>query len=190
MNGTFQFTIRILVICLAAACNNSTSIHKSKDSRLKSVTVSIPTRRFNPSKTILQNLSADTSYSIFNECLQLTGLAEVLSKPGPFTVFAPNNSAFGKLPQGSLEGLIQDRKGDLANILSHHIVAGAVEEKDIKLNRRLTTLSGEPLIVTKRNNETIINGVNMDTGEIWSRNGRIYIVEGLLFPKDQNPGAY
>ena len=85
---------------------------------------------------------------------------------------------------------MQDRKNDLANILSYHIVAGQLEKKHMKAGQKLKTVAGEELIVTKRNDDIIINGVRINTAGIRNSNGIIYIVNDLLFPKNQNPGAY
>jgi uncharacterized surface protein with fasciclin (FAS1) repeats len=143
-----------------------------------------------PSKTIVENISMDTSFSILSRSLEATGLLEVLNKPGPFTVFAPTNSAFKKLPDGSLQGLLTERKNDLSNILSHHLVAGLLEKKDIEKSQKLTTLAGEDLIITKRNDEVMVNGLKINSEGIKNNNGIIYIINDLLFPTKQNPGAY
>jgi uncharacterized surface protein with fasciclin (FAS1) repeats len=142
------------------------------------------------SKTLEENISRDTSFSILSRSLEATGLIEVLNKPGPFTVFAPTNAAFKKLPDGSLEGLLTERENDLSNILSHHLVAGLLEKKDIEKSQKITSLAGEDLIVTKRNDEIMINGLKIRSGGIKSNNGIIYIIDDLLFPRNQNPGAY
>jgi uncharacterized surface protein with fasciclin (FAS1) repeats len=182
--------IWILFSYLTVACNNGTSAHKNNDTKLKSATTIVSTAELNSSKSIAENISVDSSFSLLDQSLKLTGLAELLTKPGPFTVFAPVNSAFEKLPQGTLEGLMQDRKDDLANILSYHIVAGQLEKNHMKAGQKLKTVAGEELIVTKRKGDIIINGVRINTAGIRNSNGIIYVVNDLLFPKNQNPGAY
>jgi len=132
----------------------------------------------------------DTSYSILSESLKASDLFEVLTKPGPFTFFAPTNTAFKSLPDGTLESLMNERKNDLANILSHHIVAGLLLNKDLKEGQKLKTLAGDELIVTKRNKEIIINGVKINVHRTEATNGVIYTIDNLFFPKSQNPGAY
>jgi uncharacterized surface protein with fasciclin (FAS1) repeats len=142
------------------------------------------------SKTIAENIMMDTSYSILSESLKASDLFEVLTKPGPFTFFAPTNTAFKSLPEGTLEGLMNDRKNDLANILSHHIVAGILQNKDLKEGQKLKTLAGDELIVTKRNKEIIINGVKINDQAADATNGVIYVIDNLFFPKSQNSSAY
>lgn len=190
VNTSVYFRMWIFLCCLAVACDNNTSVHKNNDTKLKSATTRMSTAEFNSSKSIAENISVDSLLSILDRSLKITGLSELLTKPGPFTVFAPVNSAFEKLPEGTLEGLMQDRKNDLANILSYHIVAGLLEKNNMKAGEKLKTVAGEELIVTKRNDEMIINGVRINTDGIRSSNGVIYIINDLLFPKNQNQGAY
>jgi uncharacterized surface protein with fasciclin (FAS1) repeats len=142
------------------------------------------------SKTAAENIVTDTSYTILAAALKSADLMETLNKPGPFTVFTPNNDAFKKLPEGTLDGLIRNRKNDLANILSYHIVAGALNIREMKDGKKLKTLAGEELIVTKRKNKVLVNGIKITSPEIEASNGIIYAVDGLLFPRSQNPGSY
>ena len=172
-----------------ATCGRHGSNHKNNNSQVKSAAAVSATQMHLPN-TIADNILNDTAYSIFAESLKATDLFEVLTKPGPFTVFAPANTAFKKLPAGTLEGLMKERTNDLTNILSHHIVAGALQKKDLEENRRPKTLAGEALIVSKRNSELIVNGVRIKSTGRQASNGMIYTIDGLLFPINQNPGAY
>jgi uncharacterized surface protein with fasciclin (FAS1) repeats len=144
----------------------------------------------NPSKTIAENITADSTHTILAKALESTNLMETLSKPGPFTVFTPANNAFKKLPQGTFEGWMKTRKKDLVNILSYHIVAGSIKANDLKDGQKLRTLAGEELIVTMRNDKLLINGINVIEPDIQASNGVIYIIDDLLFPRNQNPDRY
>ena len=179
------YTILFPFLFFLAACRDELD-RKNSNTRLKSAAISL----MDSSKTILENISMDTSFTVLSRSLETTGLLEVLNKPGPFTVFAPTNAAFKKLPDGSLDGLLNERKNDLSNILSHHLVAGLLEQTDFERSRKITTLAGENLIVTKRNDEIMINGLRINPKGIKNSNGVIYIINGLLFPRNQNPGAY
>jgi len=178
-----------LFLCYSfTACHKNKSNHKNNDTKIKSAHTSASNLQMDPSKTIAENITRDTSYSILSESLKASGLSEILAEPGPFTFFAPTNTAFSGLPNGTLESL-KERKNDLANILSHHVVAGLLRNKDLK-GQKLKTLAGDELIVTTRNKEIIINGVKVNANGIKASNGTIYVIDNLLFPKDQNPGAY
>src|ERR1700681_2106114 len=89
-----------------SACHNNQSNHKNSNTQVKSATTDVPGLRMSSSKTIAENIMMDTSYSILSESLKASDLFEVLTKPGPFTFFAPTNTAFKSLPEGTLEGLM------------------------------------------------------------------------------------
>jgi uncharacterized surface protein with fasciclin (FAS1) repeats len=98
--------------------------------------------------------------------------------------------AFDKLPPGVLESLMGKRKGDFANILSYHIVAGAIKANDFKDGERIKTLAGEELTVSVRNDKVSINGANVVEADIESSNGMMHVIDGILFPRNQNAAAY
>ena len=181
------YIILLPFLYLLAACQDQPG-HKNSNTQVKSVAVA--NSSMDSSKTILENISRDTSFSILSRSLEATGLLDVLNKPGPFTVFAPTNAAFEKLPEGSLDGLLNERKNDLSNILSHHLVAGLLDQTDIEKSQKITTLAGEDLIITKRKDGIMINGLKINSRGIKNNNGIIYIINDLLFPRNQNPGAY
>ncbi|HET9826760.1 MAG TPA: fasciclin domain-containing protein [Chitinophagaceae bacterium] len=170
-------------------CSNNNN-SKNKISVAKANSSAPPTSQMNSSRTIAQNISSDSSHSILAEAFQSTGLMETLSQAGPFTVFAPYNEAFRKLPPGTYESLMQKRKKDLANILSYHIIAGAIKTKEMKDGEKLRTLTGEELIITLRNNKVFVNGVHVINPDIEASNGIIYVADGILFPRNQSAAGH
>ncbi|HEY2721247.1 MAG TPA: fasciclin domain-containing protein [Chitinophagaceae bacterium] len=191
MPHTKLYPLVFAILCLlSSACRNSESGGKNSNTTLKSAPVDTPGSKMTPSKTIAENISNDSAFAMLSASLKTTNLYDMLSKPGPFTFFAPRNIAFTKLPDGMLEGLINDRKNDLANILSHHIVAGLIPNGELTQSQKLKTVAGEELIVTERNNEIIINGVKINSHGIQAKNGMVYIIDDLFFPINQTPGAY
>jgi len=171
----------IFLCCLA--CTHKTNNKIVPD---KSGAPVVAAWQIDETKTIPENILMDTSQSNLAQAFTFTGLIETLRQPGPFTVFAPTNSAFRKLPPGMFEGLMSDRKSDLANILSHHIVAGSIKKRDMKDGEKLKTLAGEDLIVTLRNDKVLVNGIQVISPEIQVRNGIVYVIDGVLFPQTQN----
>ena len=85
---------------------------------------------------------------------------------------------------------MQNRKRDLANILSYHIVASSMTTKDLKDGEKLRTLAGEELIITLRGDKVLVNGIEVINPDIESSNGIIYVINDILFPRNQNAGAY
>ncbi|HEV8286401.1 MAG TPA: fasciclin domain-containing protein [Chitinophagaceae bacterium] len=179
------FLCYFLIACSNNASDRKNNITPEKSSDSIGVTIGSTS-----SKTIAENLTGDTSHTILIKALKSADLIETLTKPGPFTVFAPTNNAFRKLPTGILEAWMSKRKNDLVNILSYHIIAGLTKAKDMKDGEKLKTLAGEELIVTLRGDKLMINGNKVISDDIEAGNGIIYEIDDLLFPRKQNPGVY
>ena len=175
----------VFYCCFSMGCRNA-----NKDTSAKSAPSIVAAAKTNPSKTIAENIMTDSSHLILAKALDSTDLMETLNKPGPFTVFAPTDDAFRKLPDGVLESLMGKRRPDLINILSYHIVAGSLKVDDLKDGDKLKTLAGEELTVTMRNDKITINGTSVIEADNESRNGIIHVIDGILFPRNQNPGVY
>ncbi len=180
----------IFLICFLIACTDHKTDGKNNNTLAQTRDPILAASQMNASKTIAENIMTDSSHSILVKALQSTEMIETLTKPGPFTLFAPTNEAFEKLPPGTFDGLMNNRKDDLANILSFHIVAGSIKTRDLEDGEKLKTLAGEELIVTKRKDKLLINGINIIVPDVQSSNGIVYVIDGLLFPKNQNPASY
>ena len=181
MRNKIIFHCILISLCgLSIRCHNE-SAYKNND-KLKSSTTIISASSFQPSKTIAENIQIDTSYSILAQSLASSGVIETLTKPGPFTIFVPPNQAFRNLPPGTFESWINERKDDLSNVLSDHIVAGRVSSADIEDGQKLKTLAGDELIISKRNGKLFVNGLPVLQPDIEASNGTIYVIDGVLFP--------
>src|SRR6266498_833737 len=121
----------VFFIFFLFACTNGKT-DKNNSTSLQTEEPVIASSQMSPSKSIAENIMVDSSYSILVEALKSTDIIETLTKPGPFTLFAPANNAFEKLPPGTLDGWLSDRKNDLANILSFHIVSRLLLEKNLE----------------------------------------------------------
>ena len=177
--------VLIFLCYFLIACRNT----KNKDTSAKPSSSIIASSKTN-SKTIAENILNDSSYTTLAKALSSTDLIETLKKPGPFTIFTPTNSAFDKLPEGILESLMNARKKDFINILSYHIVAGAIRANDLKDGERLKTIAGEELTISLRNDKLMVNGTNVIESDIEANNGMIHVIDGILFPRNQNAEDY
>lgn len=182
------FYLQVMFLCVFISCTNHKSRHTSKDPFEHSAGSATAGAQNTSAKTIFECLSADTSCTIFFESLESTDLLETLNKPGPFILFAPSNDAFRKLPKGTFDGWMNRRKIELANILSYHIVAGSMEKMALREGQKLKTLAGEELIVTVRTNGLIVNGTTVTNTGVAARNGIIYPINGVLFPRHSDYG--
>lgn len=177
----------LVFLSFSIQCNNDS---KNDHTTAKQRTAVAAASQMSPAKTILENIKMDTSYTILDEALESMGFIETLSQSGPFTIFAPTNEGFRKLPPGIYESLTQSRKSDLANILSYHIVASSMKPKDLKDGEKLRTLAGEELIITVRKDKMLVNGIEVMNPDIESSNGIIFVINDILFPRNQTTGAY
>src|SRR6266481_8604242 len=109
-----------------------------------------------PSKNIIQNAVNSKDHTTLVAAVKAAGLVETLEGKGPFTVFAPTNAAFGKLPAGTVDNLVKpENKATLTKILTYHVVPGKFDASDLTDGKKLKTAEGEELTVKK------------DDGKIW-----------------------
>ena len=109
------------------------------------------------------------------------GLDDDLSADGPFTVFAPNDSAFAALPAGSVEALLADSAG-LANILLYHVVSGTFTSDLLTDSMMLTTLQGDSIMVTISGDSVMVDGVMIVAPDLVASNGVVHSINGILMP--------
>jgi uncharacterized surface protein with fasciclin (FAS1) repeats len=137
-----------------------------------------------PSKNIVENAAGSADHTTLVTAVKAAGLAETLSGAGPFTVFAPTNAAFDKLPKGTVETLVKpESKAKLTGILTYHVVAGAVKAADLKDGQKLKTVQGEELTVAVKDGKVTINGANVSIADAVSSNGVTHVIDAVLMPK-------
>ena len=138
---------------------------------------------------IVQIASEAGTFNTLVAAVKAAGLAETLQGPGPFTVFAPTDAAFAKLPAGTVESLLADPK-KLASILTFHVVSGKVMSTDIvKANGATpTTVNGAPLDVVVRNGKVYVDGARVITADVVASNGVIHVIDAVLIPS-ANPAT-
>ena len=139
-------------------------------------------------KNIVENAAGAKSVSTLVAAVKAAGLVETLSGPGPFTVFAPTNAAFEKLPKGALEGLLKpESKAKLAGVLTYHVIPGRLVAADLKDGQELTTVNGEKLKVTVKDGKVMIgNGkdapATVQIADVISSNGVTHVIDSVILP--------
>ena len=137
-----------------------------------------------PSKNIVENAIGSADHTTLVAAVKAAGLVETLSGPGPFTVFAPTNEAFAKLPAGAVDGLLKpESKAKLTGVLTYHVVAGALKAADLKDGQKLKTVQGEELTVSVKGGKVMINGANVTIADAVSSNGVTHVIDAVLMPK-------
>ena len=141
-------------------------------------------------KNIVQVATEAGSFNTLVTAVKAAGLAETLQGPGPFTVFAPTDAAFAKLPAGTIEALLADKQ-KLASILTFHVLSGKVVAGDIvKTNGATpTTVNGQPLDIVVKDGKVFVNGAQVVTADIQASNGVIHVIDSVLLPAAAPAGA-
>ena len=145
------------------------------------------------SKTIVENAVNSKDHTTLVAAVKAAGLVETLSGPGPFTVFAPTNAAFAKLPAGTVETLVKpENKATLTKILTYHVVPGTYTAKDLMASvkkgggeAQLKTVEGEPLTVTTKGKKVYVTDAKgstatVTTANVMQSNGVIHVINGVL----------
>jgi uncharacterized surface protein with fasciclin (FAS1) repeats len=148
-----------------------------------------------PAKTIAENASAAPNLTTLVAAVSAAGLVETLASPGPFTVFAPTNDAFAKLPAGTVETLVKpENKGTLTSILTYHVVAGKLTSKDIVKaikagggTATLDTVAGGKLTAKIVGKDVIVTdakgGMSKVTQvDVMQSNGVVHVIDSVLLP--------
>ena len=148
-----------------------------------------------PTKNIVENAVNSKDHTTLVAAVKAAGLVETLESAGPFTVFAPTNEAFNKLPAGTVDNLVKpENKATLTKILTYHVVAGKLDSKalmeKIKMgggSATLTTVQGEPLTVMMKGKHIEVkdakgNVAMVTIKDVYQSNGVIHVVDKVLMP--------
>ena len=148
-----------------------------------------------PSNTIVQNASKASNLTTLVAAVKAANLVETLSSAGPFTVFAPTNAAFDKLPKGTVEKLVQpDMKADLTKILTYHVVSGKIDAaelmKDIKAgggSYAMKTVEGETLTAKMDGDKVALidakgGSAFVEVADVFQSNGVVHVIDSVLMP--------
>ena len=135
-----------------------------------------------PTKNIVETAVAAGSFNTLAAALKAGGLIEALSSDGPFTVFAPTDEAFAKLPEGTLEDLLKpENKDKLVAILKYHVVSGAVPASKVVKLKEAKTLGGKKVTI-KSGKAVYVNKSKVVKTDIRTSNGIIHVIDTVVIP--------
>jgi uncharacterized surface protein with fasciclin (FAS1) repeats len=173
--------------------NNNSSTNSSQMSANDSDGVTVGGAKMVKDKDIVDNAVNAKNVSTTVSLVKLAGLVDTLKSEGPFTVFGPNNDAYGKLPKETVASLQKpENKEMLAKILTYHVVAGTYTSADLRVmagkGEMLTSVEGEMLMPVMKDNMLYIEDVNggmskIQTSDVISSNGVTHVIESVLMPK-------
>ncbi len=149
-----------------------------------------------PSKNIVENAVNSKDHTTLVAAVKAAGLVETLQSAGPFTVFAPTNEAFNKLPKGTVETLLKpENKSKLTGILTYHVVAGKLDSKTLAEKIKagngtaeLTTVAGGKLYLMVKGNKVVLKDENgglstVTIKDVYQSNGVIHVIDHVVLPK-------
>jgi uncharacterized surface protein with fasciclin (FAS1) repeats len=139
------------------------------------------------SKDIVDTAVAAGSFNTLAAALKAAGLVEALKGDGPFTVFAPTDEAFAKLPKGTVESLLKpENKGKLASILKYHVVAGSVDAAEVTNLTAADTLNGQRVAIKVDGSTVKVDGATVTATDVQASNGIIHVIDSVILPTEQN----
>lgn len=146
-------------------------------------------------KDIVDNAVNSKDHTTLVAAVKAAGLVETLKSPGPFTVFAPTNAAFGALPAGTVDTLLKpENKGKLTTVLTYHVVSGRLDGKALiakieagKGKAQLTTVQGATLTAKRKGDAIMVtdakgNTANVSIANVYQKNGVIHVIDKVLMP--------
>ncbi len=195
LRGTAAIAIASLAIAAPSAFANN---HKKKPHSGMKRTASNPMvggAAMMPQKNIVENASAAPNLTTLVAAVKAAGLVDTLASPGPFTVFAPTNAAFDKLPAGTVDTLLKpENKGTLTTVLTYHVVAGKLTAGQIiaAINKgggkaELTTVAGEKITARLVAGKVVITDAKggkstVTTANVMQSNGVVHVIDSVLLP--------
>lgn len=142
-----------------------------------------PVHAETPTKNVVEIAAGNSDFSTLVAAVKAAGLAETLSGKGPFTIFAPTNAAFAKLPAGTVEGLLKpENKEKLAGILTYHVVAAKVLAADVK-SGKVATVNGKEVDIKVADGKVTVDGATVVKTDIVGANGVIHVIDTVILPK-------
>ena len=135
-------------------------------------------------KDIVDTAVAAGSFNTLATALTAAGLVDTLRGAGPFTVFAPTDEAFAKLPAGTVESLLKpENKEKLRRLLTYHVVAGKVTAADAMKVKSAKAVSGDSITVATKGGTVMVDGAKVVKGDIAASNGVIHVIDSVIMPK-------
>jgi uncharacterized surface protein with fasciclin (FAS1) repeats len=152
---------------------------------LSLLTLSLSAAAANEGKSdIVETAVAAGNFKTLAAALQAAGLVDTLEGTGPFTVFAPTDAAFAKLPAGTVDDLLKpENKEKLVAILTYHVVPGRVMAKDVVKLHEAKTVNGKDVKITAHGGKVMVDNANVVKTDIACSNGVIHVIDSVILPQ-------
>jgi uncharacterized surface protein with fasciclin (FAS1) repeats len=137
-----------------------------------------------PQKDIVDTAVAAGTFNTLATALKAAGLVDTLKGKGPFTVFAPTDEAFVKLPAGTIEELLKpENKAKLVSILTYHVVPGAVSSSEVVKMTSAKTVQGQSVKISTKDGGVMIDGAKVVKADVKASNGVIHVIDSVILPQ-------
>jgi uncharacterized surface protein with fasciclin (FAS1) repeats len=189
MKKLFNFFPIAALVLIFSACNSNTesaTVTETKDAAAKSGGQEAVQDDVSQ-KDVVKIAVGSKDHTTLVAALKQADYVDDLSNAGPFTVFAPTNDAFNKLPAGTLDGLMKDdKKADLQNILEYHVAVGVYKTENMRDGQKINMANLGDIILSVKDGKVVVNGVANIVASIPAANGIIHVVDAVLLPPAKN----
>ncbi len=181
------FNIPILILAMTFATGSCNSDKKtSGESTTDAATISGGQEAVKDDvsqKDIVKIAVGSKDHTTLVAALQQADYVKVLANAGPFTVFAPTNAAFDKLPAGTVDGLMKDdKRADLRNILEYHVAVGVYKQESMQDGQKINMVNLDDITLSVKDGKLMVNGTANVVATIPASNGIIYVIDAVLLP--------
>jgi uncharacterized surface protein with fasciclin (FAS1) repeats len=185
MKRIFHFFPIVALVLIFNACNSNTESATATETNDAAVKGSgqEAVQDDVSQKDVVKIAVGSKDHTTLVAALKQAEYVDDLSNAGPFTVFAPTNDAFNKLPAGTVEGLMKnDKKADLQNILEYHVAVGVYKTENMREGQSLGMANGQNITLSVKDGKVMVNGVANVIASIPAANGIIHVVDAVLLP--------
>jgi uncharacterized surface protein with fasciclin (FAS1) repeats len=183
---TLSFVAAVTLLSFVCSCNSEDSAKKEQTStstEAQNQPAHTEIKDDVSQKDVIQVAMGSKDHSTLVAAIKQAELVEPLKKSGPFTVFAPTNAAFDKLPKGTLEDLMKpENKEKLADILQYHVSVGIYKEEMMQDGQSIGEVNSQNIKITKAGDKIKVNGTANIVGVVPASNGLIYVIDEVLLP--------
>src|SRR5678815_4973435 len=181
MKKTFQILVVVSMIFLLSCDSNTQNAANPSSTEANSDAGQANVKDDASMKDIVKVAVGSPDHTTLVAALKQADLVDVLANPVPFTVFAPTNAAFDKLPKGTLDDLMKpEKKADLQNILQYHVTTSALKIDYFKDGQTIGMVNGDNLTVSVKDGKIILNNSATIVGSVEGSNGMVHIIDGVL----------
>jgi len=173
----------IAAIVLLTACNTTTNETQMAAADATAISGQSAVQDDVSQKDVVKVAASSKDHTTLVAAVKQAGLVDALSNAGPFTVFAPTNAAFDKLPKGTVESLMKDgKKADLENILQYHVYVGILKADMMQDGQTFNEVNGDNITISKKDGKVTVNGNAHIIASIPASNGIIHVIDEVLLP--------